>query len=80
MGMHLACVMFIDRNVTRIKRLGAEELGREATQSLVILPLPLVLKNRAALALRCASGTCERFTLRFDRPEGRARWIYDVSV
>jgi hypothetical protein len=42
MGMHLACVMFIDRNVTRIKRLGAEELGREATQSLVILPLPLV--------------------------------------
>jgi len=33
--------MFIDRNVTRIKGLGAGEVGGEATQSLVILPLPL---------------------------------------
>ena len=39
--MHLACAMFIVQNVTRIKRLGGEKGEGEATQSLVILPLPL---------------------------------------
>lgn len=80
MGMHLACAMFIDRNVTQIKRLGTGERGRSHTEprNPTAAPGPSRIARRWPSATRRARR--ERFALRFDRPKGRARWIYDVSV